>query len=365
MQNQPVNSSQDEISLIDIVTIIINGKCLLAGVALLTTLIAIVYAFMATPYYEAKAFVASPTQKDVQILLSNDLFEDNSNLSTNQIYSEFLDALNLRKNLKEFYNLNNLYEGYVGELGLDEGKPIEIFEEHFVSKLKVSLPKLKDSSEKIKQVQLSFEYYEPEQAAELLNKYISYVSSNYKQKIVDTFVSERDDQVNKLNLDIESKRASYKVRINDRITELEESGRIAESLGISNFGESMGKSQHASGVDVLLSTDETPLYMRGTKAISAELSALKARKDFDPFINGLRDLQERVINLKQKELTVNDFKVVSVEQLAVGPADKVKPKKAIIILGGLVFGLFLGLFIVFIAAAYKSVQHSLIESKPV
>ena len=47
-----------------------------------------------------------------------------------------------------------------------------------------------------------------------------------------------------------------------------------------------------------ITTSNIPLYFRGYRALNTEISFLKSRESDDPFISGLRDLQERLALLR-------------------------------------------------------------------
>jgi len=65
-------------------------------------------------------------------------------------------------------------------------------------------------------------------------------------------------------------------------------------------------------MNVDISTATTPLYYHGFEALSSEISVLESRKSDDPFISGLRDLQEelallRSIAFDKKKYTSNTY----------------------------------------------------------
>lgn len=94
-------------------------------------------------------------------------------------------------------------------------------------------------------------------------------------------------------------------------------------------------------------------YMRGSKAIDAELSVLKNRQKDDPFIAGLRDIQEQVEYLKSIKIDPELVKVVRVDQSAQVPTSPIKPNKKLIVAVALVLGGMLGVFIALIRSAIK------------
>ncbi|MCY1456003.1 hypothetical protein D9M71_731900 [compost metagenome] len=86
-------------------------------------------------------------------------------------------------------------------------------------------------------------------------------------------------------------------------------------------------------------------YMRGSKALEAELKNLEERKSDDPFIVGLRNLQARYAFYKNLEIDaerVSVFRFDGPIEVSDGP---VKPKRALSVAGGALIGLFFGMLI--------------------
>lgn len=96
-----------------------------------------------------------------------------------------------------------------------------------------------------------------------------------------------------------------------------------------------------------------PLYLLGEAAIQSELSVLKSRKNDDPFIPGLRDIQEQLIVLDSISIDEDKVAVIRLDQSAIVPNVPINPKKALII--GLFFmlGLMLGMCVAFVRNAVR------------
>ena len=96
-----------------------------------------------------------------------------------------------------------------------------------------------------------------------------------------------------------------------------------------------------------ISKSSTPLYYRGYRALNAEINILKNRKSDDPFISGLRDLQEKLALLTSIKIETEGQHAVTVDQAAYPPKNRIKPNRRLIVSLGTVVGLFLGIFLVF------------------
>lgn len=170
----------------------------------------------------------------------------------------------------------------------------------------------------------------------------------------------------------------------DRIVTLQENLLIAKKLDI-----------HQSSLSLILENDTTegvvssvPLYMYGTEILEAEIETLKLRKDDAPFISkirdlesqleylshnneieilkkrkgvdsfveGIRDLEEQLISQTSVKINENQLRAAIIDQKASPSAQRIKPKRKLIVILGLVLGLMLGIFSAFVQN-YLERQH--------
>ncbi|RFQ16273.1 chain-length determining protein, partial [Pseudomonas sp. ATCC 13867] len=94
--------------------------------------------------------------------------------------------------------------------------------------------------------------------------------------------------------------------------------------------------------------DGNLMYMRGAKAIGAELTVLEQRKNDDPFIPELRGLENQMAFLRGVDVNPDNVSVYTLDSSAEVPQTPIKPKKALIVALGLVLGGMLGVFVAFI-----------------
>lgn len=146
--------------------------------------------------------------------------------------------------------------------------------------------------------------------------------------------------------EIESARDSAKARRNDRAKQLQEALTVAEAIGLDNPPVITGRGSNESELSAFM--DGSLMYMRGAKALRAEMQVLLARTSDDPFVPELRNLE------KQYQL----FAGVSVDRDKVAvfrqdgevdvPDSPIKPKKSLIVALGMVLGGICGVFIALI-----------------
>jgi chain length determinant protein (polysaccharide antigen chain regulator) len=78
-----------------------------------------------------------------------------------------------------------------------------------------------------------------------------------------------------------------------------------------------------------------------------EITILKNRKSDDPFIVGLRDLQEKLALLRTLEFDKEKLRAVHIDQAAYPPKSAIKPNRRLIVSLVTVVGLFSGIFLAF------------------
>ncbi|MEN1480649.1 chain-length determining protein, partial [Pseudomonas aeruginosa] len=83
-------------------------------------------------------------------------------------------------------------------------------------------------------------------------------------------------------------RETAKLRREDRITQLREALKVADSLGLER--PPIINDQMSEQLSAIMSGNL--MYMRGSKALKEEILVLEARTSDDPFIPALRTLQE-------------------------------------------------------------------------
>jgi chain length determinant protein (polysaccharide antigen chain regulator) len=136
-------------------------------------------------------------------------------------------------------------------------------------------------------------------------------------------------------------------RREDLILRYREASVIARTLGVK---ERVDTTNVVQNNQLNISTSSTPLYYRGFRALNAEISKLENRRSDDPFISGLRDLQENLTLLRSIKINTERLHSVSIDQAAYPPTNRIKPNRRMIVQIGTAAGLFLGIFLAFFAS---------------
>ena len=193
-------------------------------------------------------------------------------------------------------------------------------------------------------ISVSMESDDPEFAAKIVNDYINYFNFETIKGLVSAARNSIESQIRDIQYSISSKRVMAKVRRLDQIVNIEESANTALLLGIKDRVDTTNVVQNNQ---LNITTTSTPLYYRGFRALNVEIKFLKNRKSDDPFIVGLRDLQEKLALLRSIKIEEEGLHAVRIDQAAYPPKNRIKPNRRLIVSLGTVVGLFLGIFLVF------------------
>jgi len=183
----------------------------------------------------------------------------------------------------------------------------------------------------------------------------------------------------KLKDELQALRLQLKTERESRIAQLSEAISIARSLGITRPTTPSAMSDAAKGSSQVMRTEITsqsiPLYFMGTQALEAERAALLKRTsdDFtdkristigkklqllevnrqveqlgkrsneDLFLKNIEPLRAEVVRLGNLNTDMSKLGIVSIDRKAQTPISPIKPKKALIVGLGLIFGCLLGI----------------------
>jgi len=182
--------------------------------------------------------------------------------------------------------------------------------------------------------------------------------------------------------ELKALRAQLKAVRGDRLALLAESIAIAKSLGIqkpstlSSLGDK-SDNRSSSIIRTEINNQQVPLYFMGVEALEAERSTLlqrksddftdariaqiakdlqllqsnreiellNSRKNEDLFLSNVAPLRGEQARLNSLNLDMAQLKLVVIDKLALEPIKPIKPKKALILLSGLILGGVLGVLI--------------------
>ncbi|TXH60687.1 MAG: hypothetical protein E6Q84_04260 [Thiothrix sp.] len=421
--------ANDDIKIRDIIKKIIKYKKIVIITFLFIYLISLVYALIATPIYKSKISFLPPTMGDVAPLKIPTMTEQSLNIvDKNQeliknIYENFEKNLNSLKLRREIFDKINLVQ--LLKINTDNQTNTEVAFNIFNQSIKVEKNDLKKNNLALPPISMTLKGNNPKLIADTLNQMATLVLSTTKEESIRDITEQvnfkksqlireitelrvkadrknKDEivklqEVDKIERDkledqIKTFRESARTKRMDRVIELTEAANIAESIGLTEKSALLENNALANNdrnaFYTEVNTQPQPLYLRGSKALRSEIKELNERTSDDPFIPGLRDLQDKVELLKtnrqvealkarksndpfietlrdkESELAIleafkidsNQIKVANLDQAAYPPEQRESPKRAKIVALGAIAGLFLGIIAAFMVNFWQSLR---------
>ena len=330
----------DTIDLYELWITLWSKRWLVIGVTAVAALGSVVYALLAPQIYKAEALLLPPKAKDVQSLNVKGV----PGASAAGVFSAFNKNLSSRSLQKKFIEKYDLLD-ILAPNRTPETRDIEILES-FSKMMKI---------ENKGGFSISMESNDPVFAAKLVNDYVGFFDLETVLQLVSDARNSIQEQIVDIEYKIASKRQMAKQRREDQILRFEEATVIARKLEIKDRVDTNTIVQNNQ---LNISTSNTPLYYRGFKALNAEIVFLNNRKSDDPFIAGLRDLQERLALLRSFKFSIKGMHSVHIDQAAYPPKHRIKPNRRLIVSLGTVVGLFLGIFLVFFVSFIQNQKEA-------
>ena len=340
----------DTIDLYELLITLWNRRWLVIAVTVVAALGSIVYALQLQHIYKAEALLLPPKSKDIQLLyahgLKNFIKTDQDSIAP-AVFSKFKINLFSRNLQKKFIQEKGLMELLAPERN-PETRDEEIYN-GFANLIVIEEKNLTTS--------LSIELHDAEIAAQWVNDLIEFIDKETIAMLVADSQNSIANQIKDIEYRIASKRHIAKRRRDDTILRYEEAAIIASKLGVMDRVDSTNIVQNNQ---LNITTSNIPLYFRGFKALSAEIAFLKNRQSDDPFISGLRDLQEKLSLLRSINFSKQKMHAVQIDQAAYPPNRPFKPNRRLIVsvttFVGLLSGIFLAFFIEYVKNQRK--KHS-------
>ncbi|WP_372876896.1 Wzz/FepE/Etk N-terminal domain-containing protein [Pseudomonas sp.] len=409
----------DEIDLAALFRALWKQKLLIVSITLLVGLLAAAYAFLATPQYQVQSVLRPALIKDLDALNRTGVYTLTPAKALQRVGAS-LESYDTRL---EFFRAN---QGLFESLRHPNRSLEQTFESFNQQAFKMLQPDPKKTDSLSAYVGIQLSYPEGVNGVALVNGLVEHSVQLERERIATDLAVLVQNRLNQLELQIAAARASYeaskeskiaklleadslkraqlqdelkalrqqlKTRRDNRIAQLDESIRIAKTLGIvkpttpSALGEGERVSQ-GSVIRTEVNSQQIPLYFMGSEALEAERNALlqrrsddfteprvaqiakelqllannrqievlNKREDEDLFLKDLANWREEAARLRNLNVDVSALKLAMIDQLAMQPLQPIKPKKALILALGLVLGGMLGLFI--------ALLRNMLRSKP-
>lgn len=335
----PVRYDDDEIDLRELLAGLWAERLLILLVTLVIGGGAAAYAFLSSPVYEAKSSLLPPRQSDIAAYNLGRKTANLPNFKVEDVYDIFTRNLTSEAASRSFFRNVYLPSLDADERQVAQDKLWKRFNEQF----SVKAPDVKARPEYF---EVRVEYKDPELAAQWSNLYVERAAELARSDMQQNVKQEIDTRAQEIERQIEVLRKAALKQREDRIARLKEALVVADEVGMEAPQVTPGRT--ASDGDLSSFVDGSLMYMRGAKAIRAELQVLQARQSDDPFLDELRGLQSQLVFLKGIEVKPDNVAVFTLDSAAEVPETPIKPKKALILAIGVVLGGMLGIFIALI-----------------
>ena len=336
MLNEPQHPRRDdEIELFDLVHGIWRQKLWVGLVAAPILAVGVAYALMAAPVYEAKLFVEPPTQNDIaQLNFGRGGDSGLIPLTVKEVYETHLQALQSEAVRNKFFR-----DVYLPSLS-DERRRGSRDALYSDFNRVLTVAPAKGSSTRYA---VTATMHDPQQATKWVGAFNELAAQSAKRKVLESNRSDMLIKADNLQSQISSEKNSARKEREDRIAQLKEALVVARSVGL----EKPPLISEPLSVQVSAAMGGSLTYMRGSKALEAEIATLEARTSDDPFINGLRPRQEKITFYREFKLDPSVIRVFEQDGEVELPDQPIKPNKPLIVMLSLVIGLGAGLLTAF------------------
>lgn len=321
----------DEISIFELLRMVCYHKTMIFAITIASILSAAVYTFTINPIYEARVYIIPPSSNDILDL--NKGRGDSSGLgliTPSQVYATYLESLSSESLKKDFYDSVYLASSS-NQIG-DRAAALAY------SKFQEQVRVVKDTGDKY---YVQFEALNLEQGLSWAFAYSQLAGERARKYVISYVENDARNVVKNLEQKIRRDRDRARLERADQIAFLREAAGIAKSLGIEKGPALLCPAMYTP----VGSLEGSLAYMRGSKALEAEIFSLENRKSDDPYIKNLRESQgvmEFYSNIEINPSNVRLYQVESSTNIADAP---VKTRKSLIIIVGGVFGFFLALLL--------------------
>lgn len=337
-QPPSVHKQSDEINLVELFQELWAKKWLIIGTVLAATTVAAAYAFLTPPVYRAQATVMPPTLSDIagfNLARNKDIGLEP--FKVDDVYRVFTNNLQSDQSKRRFYS-----EVYLPSLSDNERKGSrDGLYQAFLRRLTISGPTISQPGRFV----LNIEGGDPSEAAQWADHYIKNVERQSIDEMLSNAQSEIQVRGRNLMQQIEVLRESEKVRREDRLIQLKEAFKVAQAIGLDN--PPMIAGQMNDQLSAIMEGNLT--YMRGAKALKAEIDALTQRESDEPFVPKLRNLQQQHALYTSLRIQPERVAVYRLDGAIETPDQPIKPQKALVLLIGAMFGGMLGVLIAVVA----------------
>ncbi|WP_367237598.1 Wzz/FepE/Etk N-terminal domain-containing protein [Pseudomonas sp. Rh2] len=325
-------SGSDEIDLVEVVQGVWRQRLWVVLVSVPVILLGLAYVMLVTPVYEAKLYVQPPSQNEIaQLNYGRGGDTGLAVLTAKDVYEIYLKALQSEAVRNKFFR--SVFLPMLTEQERTGSR--DALYGRFNGMLKITQAGKSMPNRYVITANLD----DPRQAATWVSSYAEMASERAKLELLGGTQSDISIMADNLERQIRAAQASANNQRADQIAQLKEALRVAKSIGLEKppiISDNL-TSEVSAGMGGALT------YMRGAKALEAEIANLEQRPSDDPFIVGLREKQEQLSFLRSFKIDPSAVGMYQQDGGVEQPDEPIKPRKAVIMTLTVVMGGLLGL----------------------
>lgn len=327
-------SCSEDIDVVRLVRGLWQQRLLVILTTLLVLFVAIAYAFFATPIYQVKIFVQPPTQNDIAHLNYGRGGQSGLDMITvKDVYNVYVRNLQSESLRRDFF-----HKVYMPSLSAEErvGSQDNLYG-RMNRLLVVAIP----NKETPLRLSITVSSSVPAEAMFWASRYAQMAGEWTKLEVLKDVKADATIKANNLERQIAELRGSALKQREDQIAQLTEALNVAKSIDLE-------KPPIISGnlsAEVSAEMNGALTYMRGVRALEAEIGNLQKRKSDDPFTEGLRQRQLALESYRSLKIDPEVIETYRQDGGAESPDRPVSPKKFLVVLLGGLLGAALGLFL--------------------
>ncbi len=367
----------DEIDLIELISILWKKKLWIILSSFIFTAIAGVYAFTAKEQWTSSAEVIAPRTMDLgdYFLMRKEYArilggEFDAGATASNLFSQFNLLSESLDERRKFFVQSDFYKKKVE--GKSETEKAQILSELISKHITIKKPDSKKEPDLIGN-KISFYAETPADAQNVLSQFISTINQSAYQIELDNFLLYFNELVTDLNYEKTKFERDLSIHKSVQLENLENALRIAKEAGITEYAKSLGitgqsamqQALTVSEAKIPLSdsklSDSTYLFMLGEKYLKAQIDVLKDSSIVYPpryyQVSSLLSELEPLL-IKAKQAKANAF---SYQASPDYPVVKDKPKKGLILLIGFIIGLILSSIFITLSFIFKKAYSPCLE----
>lgn len=335
MANPPMSTqASDEIDLFELVAALWAQKVLIISTALIVGIGAAAFAFLSKPVYEARVYLQPPTLNGIaDFNYGRTRDAELTPYTISDVYSVFTRNLQGESLRRSFFN--DVYLPSLTEA--ERAGSQDALYSNYLNTLTIGTP----TKELPERYSVVVQGDDPAQATDWVKAFAALAGAASEKEMITNVTREASVRARNLAQQISIlQETEGKVRT-DSITRLKEALSVAHAIGLENPPIITGN----VAAEVSATMDGQLTYMRGSKALIAEIKNLEERQTDDPFISNLRALQIKRSFFQSLQVNPEEVSVYRLDGPIEVPDRPIKPKKAMIIIAGLIGGGILGILI--------------------